>query len=191
MADRLYLSLWIRGFNEVNMLAHFGKLLDLFPFSKLAARGPVLRVYAIQQVEPPLIEREFPLPVEISEIIESALEFTQADCSVQLEASWDLWQYDGDWKLRPAPVTLACYGPAFENEIGDHLRIEFGIDTHFLPQPDVEGSARLVQSNVQSMLSLVAQIDEALDLERRQLWSESGANFAEVLAKSVGIFNVN
>src|SRR5882724_3997664 len=169
MADRLYLSLWVRGFNEVNMLAHFGKLLDLFPFSKLAKRGPVLRVYAIEQIEPPLIEREFPLPAEISDIIEGALEFTQPDCSVQIEASWDLWQYDSDWKLRPAPVTLACFGPAFENENGDHLRIEFGIDTHFLPQPDVEGSARFVQSNVQSMLSLVGQIDEALDLERRQL----------------------
>jgi hypothetical protein len=191
MADRLYLSCWIRGFNEVNMLAHFGKLLDLFPFSKLAKRGPVLRVYAIEQAEPPQIEREFPLPAEISDIIEAALEFTQPDCSVQVEASWDLWQYNGDWQLKPAPVTLACFGPDFENEIGDHLRIEFGIDAHFLPQPGIEGSPRMVQSNVQSLLHLVNEIDAKLDLERRKLWSESGANFADVLAQHLGMLNIN
>ena len=31
-------------------------MLRVFPFSKLAKRGPVLRIYAIQHVEPPLVE---------------------------------------------------------------------------------------------------------------------------------------
>jgi len=34
-------------------------MLEQFPFSILAKRGPVLRVYAIAHSEPPLIEREF------------------------------------------------------------------------------------------------------------------------------------
>jgi hypothetical protein len=191
MPDRLYLSCWIRGYNESNMLRHFEKMLELFPFSKLAVRGPVLRVYAIEHAEPPLVEREFPLVTELSTIVEAASEFTHDDCAVQIDSFWDLWQYDGDWKLKPATVTLSCFGPVFDNELGDHLRIEFGLDAHFLPQPGIEGSLRLVQSNVRSMLHLVDQIDGELDLERRQLWSESGVNFAELLSQAVGTFNVN
>jgi hypothetical protein len=191
MPDRLYLSCWIRGYNESNMLRHFEKMLGLFPFSKLAARGPVLRVYALEHAEPPLAEREFPLVTELSSIVEAASEFTHDDCSVQIDSFWDLWQYDGDWRLKPATVTLSCFGPVFDNELGDHLRIEFGLDAHFLPQPGIEGSLRMVQSNVRSMLHLVDQIDSDLDLERRQLWSESGVNFAELLSQAVGTFNVN
>ncbi len=99
MSDRLYLSCWIRGFNESNMLQHFEKLLETFPFSKLSKRGPVLRVYAIEHTEPPLIERAFPLPTDPSLLIEGASELALEDCAVQVDASWDLWQYDGDWKL--------------------------------------------------------------------------------------------
>lgn len=191
MADRLYLSCWLQGFNETNMLRHFGKMLELFPYSKLAPAGPVLRVYAIEPVEPPLVERAFPPGAEPGLIIEGAREFTHEDCTVQVDAFWDLWQYDREWKLEPVAVTLACFGPTFENEIGDHLRIEFGIDAHFLPQPGIEGAPRMVQSNVRSMLHLVGEIDQMLHLDRRRLWSESGANFAEVLAQALGIFNVN
>jgi len=89
------------------------------------------------------------------------------------------------------PGVLCCFGPAFDNEEGDHLRIEFGVDSRFLPQPGIEGSLRMVQSNVRSLLHLVGEIDGNLDLERRQLWSESGVNFSEVLAQSVGSFHVN
>ncbi len=191
MSDRLYLSSWIRGYSESNMLRHFEKMLELFPFSKLALLGPVLRVYAIEHAEPPLVERAFPLDAELSLVLDASREFTHDDCTVQVDGFWDLWQFDGDWKLKPAAVTLSCFGPVFENEIGDHLRIEFGLDSHFLPQPGIEGSVRMVQSNVRSMLHLVSQIDHTLALERRQLWSESGMNFAEVLTQAVGTFNVN
>jgi len=47
MSDRLYLSCWVQGFSDSNLLRHFGKMLDVFPFSKLSKTGPVLRVYAI------------------------------------------------------------------------------------------------------------------------------------------------
>jgi hypothetical protein len=189
--DRLYLSCWIRGFNESNMLQHFEKLLEIFPFSKLSKRGPVLRVYAIEHTEPPIIERAFPLPTDPSLLVEAASELALEDCAMQVDGSWDLWQYEGDWKLEPAAVILSCLGPVFDNEEGDHLRIEFGVDSRFLPQPGIEGSLRMVQSNVRSLLHLVGEIDGAFDLERRQLWSESGVNFAEVLTQSVGSFHVN
>ena len=173
------------------MLLHFCQMLELFPFSKLARRGPVLRMYAIETAEPPLMEREFPLGTEQGVILEAAREFTKEDCTCQVETFWDLWERDEDWRLGPASITLACFGPDFENEHDDDLRIEFGLDARFLPQPWVAGSPRMVQSNIRSLLHLVGELKKGLDLERQQLWSESGANFAEVLAHTLGAFNVN
>ena len=47
------------------------------------------------------------------------------------------------------------------------------------------------QSNVKSLLHLVGDLERVLDLERRQVWSESGANFAEVLKQALGTQHVN
>src|SRR6185312_2184288 len=99
MADRLYLSCWMKGFTGANMLRHFEKALGLFPFSKLAARGPDLRVYAIEHVEPPQLEREFLPAADPQEMIAAARDFMQDDCLAEVDAAWDLFQYDGDWKL--------------------------------------------------------------------------------------------
>src|SRR5271165_5718477 len=82
MSDRLYLSCWVRGFSESNMLRHFETLVRLFPYSKLAQRGPLLRVYAIERVEPPVMEREIPPGPSAEEIAAYAAEFTRGDCSV-------------------------------------------------------------------------------------------------------------
>ncbi len=185
MSDRLYLSCWVRGFDESSMLRDFEKLLALFPFSKLARRGPVLRVYAIDYAEPPLFERDFPLGAEPSTVIEDAREFVHADCCIEVDAFWDLWQFDEEWKLMPAAVTLLSLGPEFENENGDQLRIEFGVDARFLPMEGVEGSLRMGQSNLRSLLHLVSDVERNIPLERRRIWSESGVNFADLLAETV------
>lgn len=185
MPDRLYLSCWVRGFNAANMLRHLEKVLDVFPFSKLAKRGPELRVYAINRAEPPLIDREFPLGTEPAEMIPAAREFMHDDCASEIIAMWDLWQFDGEWKLAPAEVILSCFGPEFENELGDSIRIEFGLDAPFVPDPKLDGAARMVQSNLKSMLHLVHEIEQALALEKRQLWSESGINPAELIAETL------
>jgi hypothetical protein len=189
--DRLYLSTWVRGFAEHNMLRHFETLLNLFPSSKLAKRGPVLRVYAIDHAEPPASEREFLPGAEAADIARIARETAAPDCAFEVETAWDLWQYDTDWNLRPAAVTLIALGPEFENEIGDHLRIEFGLDSRFLPIEGMEESLKMGQSNLRSLLHLVNQIEGALPLDRRHLWSESGANFADLLKETVTRFQIN
>jgi hypothetical protein len=188
VADRLYFSCRVKtsqSRTESKILLQFSKLLGAFPLSKLAKRGPVLRVYAVNLVEPPVFEREFPVSSEtgeiVSDIIESAREFMHVDCACEVDTFWDLWQFDGDWKLRPAPVTLSCFGPDFE----------FGPDSRFLPLPGVEGSLRMGQSNLKSLLHLVGDLERTLDIESRQVWSESGANFAEVLKQALGNYSVN
>ena len=192
MPDRLYLSCWIPGFNESNMLRHFGRMLSLFPYSKLAKRGPIVRVYALEHTEPPLFEREFTPAADPKDLLESAREFMLDDCTTEVDAAWDLWDHDGsEWKLAPVPVTLVCFGPRFDNELGDQLRIEFGPDVRFLPTPGLEGTLRIGQSNIRSLLHLVEEIDRVMKPERRILWSESGANFADVLRGVLGTITVN
>ena len=192
MSDRLYLSCWVAGFSGQNMLRHYGKLLDAFPASKLSTRASVLRVYALEFVEPPAAERSFEAGAESSLIVAAAREFAKPDCCCEIETAWDLWQHEGDWNLQPVPVRLFCMGPEFEdNEAGDNLRIDFGLDSNFLPMPGVEGALRMQQSNLKSLLHLVGEIERALPLEKRQVWSESGANFADLLKQAVGQFNAN
>ena len=173
------------------MLKQFGKMLAKFPFSKLAKRGPVVRVYAVEHTEPPLMERELPLDADAAGMIDAAREFMEADCCCEIDAYWDLWDFEGDWKLRPVAITLCCYGPDFQNEHGDHLRIDFGPDARFLPMPHAEGGLRMGQSNLKSLLHLVGELEQTLDMETRQVWSESGANFAEVLQQALGKYLVN
>jgi hypothetical protein len=191
MPDRLYLSCWVRGFTAANMMRHFEKLLGRVPFSKLASLGPLLRIRAIEMAEPPLFEREFPPGTPAEDLMKTAREFVRQDCCIEVDAAWDLWQYDGDWKLAPTPVGLLCFGPDFENEAGDHVRIEFGLDSRFLPVEGLEGSARMGQSNLRSLLHLVGDIERAIPVERRSLWSESGVNFAELLADAVARLEIN
>lgn len=169
------------------MLRHFETMLGLFPFSNLAARGPELRVYALEHIEPPQIEHDFPLRADPGEMIATAAEFTLDDCVCEIDAAWDLWQFDGDWKLAPAAVTLACFGPLFDNDIGDHLRIDFGTDARYLPDPHIEGSLRMSQSNLKSLVTLTHQMEHSLKLERRQLWSDSGENPAEAIAQALAL----
>jgi hypothetical protein len=196
MSDRLYLSCWVRGFNEGNMLRYYGQLLDIFPFSKLSQQSQTLRVYAVDYAEPPAAEKPFDPGVITADILDAAKSFSGADCAIDFDTCWDLWQYDGkDWNVAPAGVTLTCLGPRFEPDLNDglqdHLRIDFGLDSRFLPIPGVEGSLKMQQSNLRSLLHLVQQVEKKLPLSRRNLWSESGENFVDLLKQSLGEFPVN
>jgi hypothetical protein len=184
MPDRLYLSCWLTEAAQRDLLIPFGLLLDHFPSSKLAVRGPALRIYALEHAEPPVMEREFPPGTETPQLIESAREFMKDDCACFLDMYWDLWQLlEDDWKIAPAGVTLACYGAGFDNDFRDHLRIDFGLDTQFLPREGTD--TRMIQSNIRSLLHLVGDLDRALPLERRILSSEGGGSFAEMLHDSL------
>ncbi|MEO8662294.1 MAG: hypothetical protein ABI693_27775 [Bryobacteraceae bacterium] len=180
MADQLYLSYWLRGFTEFNMLRHLGLLLQKFPVSRLAP-DIIVRVHAVALTEPFLMEQQFGLPLDIDDMLAAVRQHRAADIAVHLETKWDIWQKDTEWKLAPAPVSIYAFGPAFERERDENIRIDFGPDFHFLPDVDDPSSARLVQSNVRSLLSLVHSLDDTLAADRRQLWSESGENFAERL----------
>ena len=185
MAEQLYLSYRLRGFTAQNMLKHYEKLLRTFPFSRLARQPSTFKVLAVDYNEPPVLEIPYPPPIPLDSVLAAAKDFENPDACARLESWWDLWQFEADWKLAPSRVALSCFGPEFEHESDDHITVEFGIDAHFLPQLGQPDSMRMVQSNIKSLLKLVHDLDDALPVETRRLWSESGGNFSEKLHQAL------
>lgn len=182
MADRLYLSYWIRGFNAMSMARHYERALNLFPFSKLRRADSVFRVYAVSYQEPTLLEIPVPATVEpAGSLLSATANLQNADVCYELDTAWDLWIWDQEWKLAPSRVILSSLGPEFDNETGDNIRIDFGLDEQFIPGAASDEGLPMVKANIQSLLRLVHDLDDKLNPERRQLWSESGENFADKL----------
>jgi len=184
------------------MLRHYEKLLRLFPFSRLAQQPSTFKVLAVDYSEPVVVEIPYPPPVPVDAILAAAKDFQNPDSCYRLETWWDLWHFTDQWKLEPTRVALCCFGPEFDQgNAGIHpaqpavtefpgaancaLEIEFGIDANFLPQPELPDSPRVIQFNIKSLLKLVHDLDDALPVETRLLWSESGENFSEKLHQAL------
>lgn len=198
MSDQLSLSIWLERGSRANRLKHFEKLLRLFPFSQREEQGQTtVSVQAVSVTEPPLLESPMNGPIEVNEALEALADYAGDDIAYGVEGWWDLWQYDSrqkqdDWKLAPARVSLACFGPDFDNGterlLGEQedLRIDFGVDSHYLPRLDLAGSGRMTESNLKSMLRLVHELDSQLPVAKRKLETESGENFADRLQEVMG-----
>ncbi len=191
MTDQLFLSIWLERHAQSNRLRHFQKLLRLFPFSQREQPQSTVSILAIDVTEPPLLERAVNGPVDIADIEGTFVDYKGDDIAYQLESWWDLWQFEEDWRLQPARVTLSCFGPDFDNgterETGaqEDLRIDFGVDSHYLPGENALGGARMVESNIKSLLRLVHELESALPVAKRRLETESGENFAERLQQAL------
>jgi hypothetical protein len=188
VTDQLSLSIWLERGSRANRLKHFEKLLRLFPFSQRDEQGQsTVSVQAVAVTEPPLLESPMNGPIDPDEVLAAIADYGGDDIAYSVESWWDLWQYDDDWKLAPARVELACFGPEFDNgterPVGEQedLRIDFGLDCHYLPRPELTGSGRMTESNIKSMLRLVHELDSALPVAKRKLETESGENFADRL----------
>lgn len=187
MTDQLFLSIWLERHAQLNRLKHFRSLLRLFPFSQREQPQTTISIQAVDATEPTLLERAVNGPVDIEDVESTFVDYSGDDLAYEVESWWDLWQFEGDWALRPARVTLSCFNAEFDNGTEresfdqEDLRIDFGIDSHYLPMPEVPGSARMVESNVKSLLRLVHQIESTLPVANRRLETESGENFADRL----------
>ena len=180
MGEPLYLSMWLADFTPLALPLYFRKALEVFPFSKLSP-AIVLRVYAISFLETPVFECFIDGAMEAREVAELAQEHLHDDCCYQLEASWDLLQWDREWTIQPSKVCIELYAPNFERDMDDQLRITLGDESLFLPHP-VSDRLRPVQSNIRSILHLADDLEGALSVDRRLLWSAEDENFAERLA---------
>jgi hypothetical protein len=191
VTDQLSLSIWLDRNGRASRVKHFEKLLRLFPLSQRPQPQSTIAIQAIDTTEPPLLERPVDGPLNVDEAITILSDFRGDDVAYRVETWWDLWQFDTDWALSPSRVTLSCFGPEFDSGASrgvsgqEDLRIDFGVDSHYLPLPEIPGSARMVESNIKSLLRLVHELDSALPVERRKLETESGENFADRLQQAL------
>lgn len=187
VTDQLFLSIWLSRERRRDRVRLFEKALRSFPFSQREQPQSVVGIQAISTAEPPLLERPLNGPIDVDEVSQIFRDYQGDDIAYVVEGWWDLWQFDKDWELRPARVVLSCFGPEFDNgterSAGDQedLRLDFGVDSNFLPRPDILGSAKLTESNIKSLLRLVHELERVLPVERRRLETESGENFSERL----------
>lgn len=180
MPDRLYLSCRVAGFSANNQLRHFATLLRKFPFSRLEPEF-ALRIYDTERVEPAVFERYYAGLEEFDTMMNDARTYAGAQLGFEVDAHWDLWQWDTDWALRPTRVVLNCFGPEFDSPSGENFLVEFGLEDQFLP-PESGASAtshqvshhRFVRENVQSLLKFVHDVDNAMAPELRRLWTDAG-----------------
>ena len=191
VTDQLFLSIWLHSGIRESRVQHFEKLLRLFPFSHREEIQSVVSVQAVDSTEPPVLERPINGRVDVSDVLCMFRDYAGDDIAYRLESWWDLWQFDRDWKLAPAPVVLSCFGPDFDNGTEartadqEDLRIDFGVDSNFLLQLQMAGSARLIESNIKSLLRLVHDVGSSLPVAKRRLETESGENFADRLQQSL------
>ena len=185
MTDQLFLSLWLNRHSRATRLRYFEQLLRLFPFSQREQPQSTISIQAVDATQPPLLEQPVNGPLDPSNVIASLHEYEGEDVAYRVESWWDLWQFDsGEAKLGPTRVALSCFGPEFDEGSAsgqEDLRIDFGVDSNFLPQPDVPGSATFIESNIKSLLRLVHEVESTLPVAKRRLETESGQNFADRL----------
>jgi hypothetical protein len=180
MGDRLFLTLWLRGFSTLALPVYFRKLMAAFPMSRLAPSAR-FRIVPISFAEPAQLEEDFEADKGLEELSAIVQQHLHDDCAYQVETRWDLWHWEeGDWTLKPSQVVIDLYGASFESEFGEQIRIDFGPDTLFLPEPRSD-QLRPVQSNIRSLLHLAGDLEQALPLERRTLWSEGDEHLADRL----------
>lgn len=185
MTDQLFLALWLDRHSRASRLRHFEKLLKLFPFSQRNQPQSTISIHAVDATQPPLLEQAVHGPLDAAEVVAILHDYEGEDVAYRVESWWDLWSLDGPQaELAPARVALSCFGPEFDDgsALGqEDLRIDFGVDSNFLPRADRPGSATLMESNIRSLLRLVHEIESVLPVARRKLETESGENFAERL----------
>jgi hypothetical protein len=138
MPNRAYTSIWIRNFDETNMLSHFEHFLATVPLADEPPGFTELVTRAVDSTETPVEEHDLRARVFTpAEIIEIAKEQNSADISLEVAARWDLWIRDTEtasWKKQPKRLDLFCFGPDYDNGIvaeSGHLMADIGLEHMF------------------------------------------------------------
>jgi hypothetical protein len=138
MPNRAYASLWVRNFDEANVLSYFEHFLATVPL----AAGPVgfteLVIRAVDSTEPPL--EEYDLRAQAltpGDIVGLVREHLASDVSFEVAALWDLWIRDmesASWKKKPERLHVSCFGPDYDQGIfaeSGHFMADLGFEHIF------------------------------------------------------------
>lgn len=138
MPNRAYASIWVRDFNEGNMLSHFEHFLATVPLASSPPGFTALTVRAVDFAETPLEEHDLrgylTTPAEIANL---AREHLSSDVSYEVGARWDLWIRDKEsagWKLHPERLEILCHGPDYDGGVfteSGHFLADLGFEHLF------------------------------------------------------------
>jgi hypothetical protein len=133
------------------MLGLFEKLLDTVPSSQSWPGFSWLIIRAVSPMESPIEERDLrAFPPSASELMDIARERLNSDCAYEVQANWDLWNFDlgtGLWKRGAEGLELRCNGPDYDNGVcGEegHFLIELGLEHHFTGHGNLLGANQAV-----------------------------------------------
>ena len=138
MPNRAYASLWVRNFDQTNMLSHFEHFLATVPL----AAGPIgfteLLIRAVDSTESPLEEHDLRAQsLTPAEVVELAREHVATDVCFEVVTLWDLWIRDmesSSWKKKPERLHLSCFGPDYDQGIyaeSGHFMADLGFEHMF------------------------------------------------------------
>lgn len=182
MSDRLYLSLWIEKHTALGMHRRFAAAIRRFPFSTQAAEC-YLRVSVVDPTEPSLLEQTYTVAEEMEKLLEDCERYTSPDTCFEIECYWDMWhKLPEGWRLKPGRVNLFFQGPEFPSELGETIRVEFGNEPAYVPEPDCDpAELNYYQSNIKSLLKLNSDWVAGLPIEKSRLWSEAPGDLSDRL----------
>ena len=138
MANRAFVSLWTRDFQEETMLEQFERLLGTIPFSAARPGYTEFVIHAVDPSETVLIELDLRgQGVAATAVVALAREHQHADSSYEIHAHWDLCEYDlaaSCWAVRPQPMEILCHGTDYDSgvcaELG-HFQVDIGFEHLF------------------------------------------------------------
>jgi hypothetical protein len=138
MPNRAYASLWVRDFNDANMLEHFEHFLTAVPLSAGTLGFTELVIHAVDSTEAPLEEHDLRgqvlTPADIAGI---AREHHSDDVGYEVAARWDLWireMESASWKKNPERLDLFCHGLRYDGGMAaesGHLMADLGFEHLF------------------------------------------------------------
>jgi hypothetical protein len=138
MPNRAYASIWIRNFDETNMLSHLEKFLATVPVADEPLGFTELIVRAVDSTETPLEEYDLRgQKISPAEIVELARPGSSGDVCLEVTARWDLWIRNletASWKKNPERLTFFCHGPEYDQQVSvesGHFMADLGFEHMF------------------------------------------------------------
>jgi hypothetical protein len=138
MPNRAYASLWVRGFNDANMIEHFEHFLAAAPLSAGPLGFTELVIRAVDSTEPPLEEHDLRgQGLTPADIVRIAREHHSDDVGYEVAARWDLWireMESASWKKNPERLDLFCHGLQYDGRVAaesGHFMADLGFEHLF------------------------------------------------------------
>jgi hypothetical protein len=138
MPNRAYASLWVRGFDEGDMLSHFERFLAAVPLSTGPLGFTELVIRAVDSTETPLEEHDLRgTAITPADIVQIAREHHTDDVGYEVTARWDLWIRDmetASWKMSPERLTVFCNGLSYDGGVfaeAGHFMADLGFEHLF------------------------------------------------------------